>query len=291
MQPSSKLLAAAWLASASFLRLGQAQTTTSAAASATSNSIASTTPTSTGLPDNTFEIDIIYPRNETYNATDTFPVVVALQKPHVASRLGKIRFGAYIIPYSNWDTRGGIDVGNTERWLRTYDAANFTGDPFFAVEVTDVTSWNKELGYSGRGLHALIWSILWLDQNDTACGQGNYIDGRIFFTIDDEGVNPNIMDADECPFEGSVVQVNGNETSCPGFTELERGTGNPCAIKIDSAKASSFSSQISSKASPAPAATTTDRTKDDKDNAAGTLGISIALAQAAVLVSASLLWM
>ncbi|CAH0053744.1 unnamed protein product, partial [Clonostachys solani] len=104
-------------------------------------------PTSGTSPDHyepeAFEIDVIYPRNETYNATETFPVVVAIQRPLVASRLGKFNFGAYIMPYSNWQTPGGIDVGNTDKWVRPYDAANFTDDPFFLIEVTDATRWNK----------------------------------------------------------------------------------------------------------------------------------------------------
>jgi|UniRef100_A0A8H7NGV9 hypothetical protein len=244
---------------------------------------------STGVPE-TFEIDVIYPRNETYNATDTFPVVVAIQRPLVASQVGTFRFGAYIMPYSRGDNPGGIDVGDTMNWIRPYNATIFTDDPFFVIESTDATRWNKGVNYSGRGLHALIWSMNWYPDLEE-CGQENHhVSGRIFFTIDDEGVNPNILDAAECPFEGSVVQVNNNTGSCPAFTVLGNGTGNPCAIKIDAAKATSISSQIASLATPAPAATTT-ATKDDKDSAAGSLGISIALAQAAFLVSASLLWM
>ncbi|CAH0023768.1 unnamed protein product [Clonostachys rhizophaga] len=253
MQLSSGLLSAVWLVTTAIPRLGHAQTTTSATTSA---AIASTTPiTSTGVP-NTFEIDVIYPRNETYKATDTFPVVVAIQRPLVASQVG-----------TRGDNPGGIDVGDTMSWIRPYNATIFTDDPFFVIENTDATRWKKG-----------------------ECGHENYVSGRIFFTIDDEGANPNILDADEYPFEGSVVQVNNNTGSCPAFTVLGNGTGNPCAIKIDAAKATSISSQIASLATPAPAATTT-AMNDDKDNAAGSLGISIALAQAAVLVSASLLCM
>ncbi|CAG9998831.1 unnamed protein product [Clonostachys byssicola] len=287
MQLSSKLLSAVWLVTAAVSSLGQAQATTSA--TTTSAATASTPATSTGVP-NTFEIDVIYPRNETYNATDTFPVVVAIQRPLVASQMGKFRFGTYIMPYSRGDNPGGIDVGDTMNWIRPYNATVFTDDPFFVIENTDATRWREGVDYDGRGLHALIWSMSWYPDLEECKQKKYYVSGRIFFTIDDEGVNPNILDAAECPFEGSVVQVNNNTESCPAFTVLGKGTGNPCAIKIDAAKATSISSQIASLATPAPAATTT-ATKDDKDSAAGSLGISIALAQAVVLVSASLLWM
>ncbi|KAK7219828.1 hypothetical protein V2G26_007831 [Clonostachys chloroleuca] len=178
------------------------------------------------------------------------------------------------MPYSRGDNPGGIDVGNTMNSIRLYNATLFTDDPFFVIENTDATRWNKGVRYSGRGLHAIIWSMNLYPELEK-CGHENYhVSGRMFFAIDDEGVNPNILDAAECPLEGSVVQVNNNTGSCPAFTVLGNGTGNPCAIKIDAAKATSISSQIASLATPAPAATTT-ATKDDKDSAAGRGGIPL----------------
>ncbi|KAI1340137.1 hypothetical protein F5Y15DRAFT_415556 [Xylariaceae sp. FL0016] len=77
-----------------------------------------------------FEIDMIYPRNETYNVTDTLPIVLAIQNISAVEALGEYEVYFYIMPYGHGVTPGGIsfDGGSLINMNRTDGAAIFVGN-------------------------------------------------------------------------------------------------------------------------------------------------------------------
>ncbi|KAH8647927.1 hypothetical protein BX600DRAFT_518330 [Xylariales sp. PMI_506] len=274
--------------------IGAIAQTTNSAVSAVSISTSSST-TSTALATSTttgfgpqFEVDIIFPRNETYRISDNLPIVLAIQNLTTALSLGPIVVSWDIMPFTRGVVPGGI----------TFDTGVFpvnisvAGDNEYLVVVdsTNVSSWIAQSTSDEQ--YMLQWGIAWGEYQNRQSPQPDYYicfpgDGGAFavmFSIETDleaesgkgsGIAPDIATqaVGQCPIAGSLMglpQDGGNSSSCPTVTaqDIPRGSGNPCAVQIDSALASSIAALATSIASTPTTTATASSSQSSKTNAA-----------------------
>jgi len=237
-----------------------------------------------------FEVDFVYPRNETYSFTDTFPIVLVFQNPLAAAPLGRFYFYWSIMPYGDGDRGSGVSVQGHGDWQGWFTAANFTSEPYYLIDVTNSTGWHKGLKNTGP-VHRLQWGLQW-DRPLELCGHDADLHGKLFFTMDREtGTAPDISKAPSCPAEGLAVEILHNITdadSCRGALDMA-APGNPCAINLDAARISSISSVVSSLATPPPTAATTSTTPTAKPNSASRLAPRLVTALAMMHIARAVL--
>ncbi|RSL53762.1 hypothetical protein CEP51_014834 [Fusarium floridanum] len=164
-----------------------------------------------------FEIDVIFPRNETYRPAGVFPISLAVQNFTSLRAVGNFTFLWHIMPYSHGWVPGGItwDEGKFEAKNPPDD-----NDTVVFVANTNVTEWIHQKDQGDR--FRLQWHLEW-DFRD-GCdykGKGSYVFGGIMFSIETEweaerspdgkgiGKKPNVLDVPECPILG-YVGLSGN---------------------------------------------------------------------------------
>ncbi|KAH0426128.1 hypothetical protein CcaCcLH18_10538 [Colletotrichum camelliae] len=193
------------------------------------------------------EVDLVFPRNDTYAPAPIFPIIFAFQKPSIALFLNPI------ILVTVWD-RGNM----TNSVLTTsYDlkGANLSSsDPYLAHR--GLTRFNKE------GTWMLTWTVNWDSCTRDALESpsnsrpivSNTTDNSVTFTtrgssqeVDlvsstnnkdcgaNQGLNFNVTDTLKVP---SRVDWSGGETCA--VVALSAPKPDPCRVKIDSAAASSI---------------------------------------------------
>lgn len=193
------------------------------------------------------EVDLVFPRNETYAPAPIFPIIFGFQNPSIALFLNPI------ILVTVWDR------GNMKNSVLTmsYDlkGANFSsGDPHLAH--SGFTRFNKE------GTWMLTWTVDWDSCTKDALESpshsrpivNNVTDNSVIFTTrgssqevdlvsstnnkdcdETEGLTFNVTDTLNVP---SRVDWSGGETCA--VVALSAPKPDPCRIKIDSAAASSI---------------------------------------------------
>ncbi|SPO05501.1 uncharacterized protein DNG_08188 [Cephalotrichum gorgonifer] len=215
-----------------------------------------------------FELDVIFPRNETYTASSTFPIAFAIQNLTAARLLGDFRFSWEIISRSE-DSSDPIDV--------VVDQGSIDGptpegegedETFIYIGNTNATGWIKQKRLLDS--YALMWHIQWTDIEEP-CGP-SVSHGNIMFSIESplekdgmnrpqagSGIAPDVTAVPECPILGSVVEIRLDEAnpSCPAVLGEPTGRGgSPCAVVVDKALASSIAREAAdlavSTTTPAP---------------------------------------
>src|SRR5690606_5751038 len=101
-----------------------------------------------------FEVDVIFPLNQTYTASDIFPIALAIQNLTAVRTLGNFSLWWDFMPYSKGRIPGGIyydqgyfDLGDLKEDDETY----------IAVANSNVTDW---IHLKDRGeKYALQWSM------------------------------------------------------------------------------------------------------------------------------------
>ncbi|KAI8663533.1 hypothetical protein NCS57_00954600 [Fusarium keratoplasticum] len=210
-----------------------------------------------------FEIDVIFPRNETYKPTGVFPISLAVQNYTALRAAGNFSLSWHIMPYSYGRIPGGItwDEGDFETNNSPDD-----NDTVVFVANTNVTEWIHQKDRDDR--FRLQWHLEWDFRNDCDY-KGSYVFGGIMFSIETEqeaikspggkgiGKRPNVLDVPECPVLGSVVLLRNTTDICSRVLDMGNNTaeGTPCAFTVDKALASSISSQAASSATSAFLAT------------------------------------
>ncbi|KAM6529923.1 hypothetical protein FALCPG4_008046 [Fusarium falciforme] len=210
-----------------------------------------------------FEIDVIFPRNETYRAAGVFPISLAVQNYTALRAAGNFFLSWHIMPYSYGRIPGGI----------TWDEGDFKtnnspddNDTVVFVANTNVTEWIHQKDQDDR--FRLQWHLEWDFRNECDY-KGSYVFGGIMFSIETEreaikspggkgtGKRPNVLDVPECPVLGSVVLLRNTTDICSRVLDMGNNTaeGTPCAFTVDKALASSISSQAASSATSAFLAT------------------------------------
>lgn len=201
------------------------------------------------------EVDLLFPRNETYAPTDSFPVLFAFQNAKLAWNLGMHISYAIHNRSDLWGDR--ISSSHELRWANwsSYDPY-FVGE-FFSKRFTVEGEWQLyyEVGWGGcldKSLHGT-----WFDPT----GYGviwNSSSWSVDFTISSDGQPMDLVAAtankETCTEElGTAIKVTGKTQyapllywdggdTCPVLDiSSPTPTPNPCAIKIDSATAASIS--------------------------------------------------
>ncbi|KAH8889606.1 hypothetical protein GQ53DRAFT_868447 [Thozetella sp. PMI_491] len=185
------------------------------------------------------EVDIIFPRNETYARVDNFPVILALQNAPLAWD-----FGFHV----SWSLRNlskltGSNFVDSESILQPNLPVRLPApaDTFFIVNSTN--------DLDGPGTYQLSWGIA-LSENCTRNGDfithtigAGLSSGQVVFTIADGGKAVDLTDGGPCPLAGGVVNIQSNLTGC-AHVDNTGIQANPCNIAIDDSLAQSLSSQL-----------------------------------------------
>lgn len=194
-----------------------------------------------------FEIDLIFPRNETYKVSEIFPIALVVQNYTAIQSLGRsFMFYWSIMPYREGRIPGGISYD-----MDYFDEVENPQDPVLLVANTNISAWihNKEPDQQ----YNLRWGVHWNVSDDCGIGAA-YKSDSMMFSVETEwdvrnsengtsiGKEADLFDLPECPQLGSLVDLRPNTTEpdCPLVLDAKEGgdEGNPCAVKIDEAFAS-----------------------------------------------------
>lgn len=227
-----------------------------------------------------FEVDVIFPRNETYLPAEIFPVALAIQNLTAVRTLGEYKVQWNIMPYSDGVTPGGIgyDGGELELLEDGGDGASIF------VANTNVTGW---IGEKDRGARfAMQWHVGWRDIPDDCGYDDTSVSGQLMFgvtaerdakdrTQDANGTEPDVKKAPECPAPVSVASIwpRADDTECPMVLDELFRQDQPCKVKVDEGLASRIEeraeSMLASEAArTAPPPEPTYEVDDDDEDAA-----------------------
>jgi hypothetical protein len=232
-----------------------------------------------------FELDMIFPRNETYTPSDIFPIAFALQNLTAVRSLGAVNISWDIMPFAQGWIPGGLVYDQGQFAVLPPEVTDANNDTFIFVANSNVTAWIHKKNRGDR--FAVNWHVNW-PEYQLRCGNvGTDVFGHILFGVegaweredggstgwDDagQGVAPDVMALPECPVLGAVVEIRPNATnsSCPVVIDENTGReADPCRVVVDEAVASSIASQAASLATPPPATTTTRSASATPTNAA-----------------------
>lgn len=200
------------------------------------------------------EVDLVFPRNETYSPSFDFPVVFAVQNPQRAELLNL---------YISYEVRWGDFLNNyTVRWHDLYWANYSSADPYFATSHFNLNTTDQ---------WKLTWELLWDSCDEKALTntdrEGGFSGARWrrgyqYFTTDDSP--PKAVDLvaatanATCPNNVNAVVINVTDTTrqlSPDASARERdicvGTVNstdsatattrdPCRVAVDEKTAASM---------------------------------------------------
>ncbi|OQE79285.1 hypothetical protein PENNAL_c0052G01287 [Penicillium nalgiovense] len=222
----------------------------------------------------TLEIDLVFPRNETYAPSALMPVVLAIQNPALASSLNLDLY--YMIS----------PVGNYNNSLPTFLNLNWANisdsDPYFVYNSTDLNT---------EGTWELNWFLGNGHCRDTDDGifyvlTNTTIDSIIFTTKNDSS-KPDLATAtegDTCAKEIGMWSVEntlnstseswGHDTCAVLSKHSPTSASNPCGVKLNSTAASSISAALTAAACAAPNSTVS---CEADENAAGVVQISMGM--------------
>lgn len=201
------------------------------------------------------EVDLTFPRNETYAPSPLLPVVFAFQNAKLASSLNaRILFDIW--DYNN-RSESSVSATYSLRW------ANFSSsDPYFEYR-------GFSYKFNTEGIWMLTWRLGWdscteesLDLVGNHRLVANYSGDTIIFTTkkSSQEVDLVAVSNNQTCSESAGVTVNiTNTLKVPAWVDWDGGetcavvasstsTPDPCRVKIDAVAASSISSSITSRA-------------------------------------------
>jgi hypothetical protein len=208
-----------------------------------------------------FEVDIVFPHNETYKPADIMPIVLAIQNPSAATSIGSflVFWDLFYLPGGelNLTDLPQVDYGNFEVLSNATTSAD---TPLFLVDFTNVTKWMAYDAPTVDDRYLLQWSIVWRSLFPTCTKFESLVssrlpaEGALIFNIQTDDWQGEIHDVQEgipeCPEFGALVQIgpppNLMKPACPRLEILESREGSPCAAKVDEVAASAISSRVSS---------------------------------------------
>lgn len=197
----------------------------------------------------TVEVDLVFPRNDTYAPTALFPIVFAFQNAALAPSLDP---GFDLTLWDSTFTTGqplSLDLKNT----------NFSSDPTYVYTyVTTLNTTNSSTAAS----YSLSWAFSAGNCSETNGAQtigGGFRDNTVVFTIQSGAQQPDLVAATTETGSASCANMShfafnltgtlgvtqpakydGRDT-CAVFSDVEPLVpGNPCAVQLSSATASSI---------------------------------------------------
>lgn len=287
--------------------LAQSTTTTGSSSASTSSAF---------LP--VIEVDVIFPRNETYQETEILPLAINVQRLNEARNIGELRFSWHVDIY---DTSNTFNVYN---WLDSglFVAANTTGDDGnIQIAYTNMTSWIDKLNTTSHLVFGVtaIWNFTYMCDHPA---DGGLTMTEIIFRVesdvqrgfqpDNSSIPADIAQAPACPEFAAVMSDFPGSSTYEGYAyvshstiteyttcttlfdvEWESSLGTPCASTMAEATLSSLGSIASSLATGRAEVSAASRssktakpTSTDSSNAAVATGAGIlhpALAAVAVV--------
>lgn len=210
------------------------------------------------LPSNV-AVDLVFPRNDTYNPADTFPVVFALQGASAAWTFGF---------FFEWRIRraqdcegecGIVDTGRLSVDQGEFGTVSFGSEDYYLYEDESTTlsgNWGLGVAAGGfQGAYSLEWDFGFLrncsDDGGAIQSEGGQTDfsgSNIFSVV--PGASPDIRtQLEECPISGGVVGVEANLDGCPGLgaTAVE---ADPCVVEVPDDVVSKVVAQMAAGGSP-----------------------------------------
>ncbi|KGO76711.1 hypothetical protein PITC_090650 [Penicillium italicum] len=186
-----------------------------------------------------FEIDLVFPRNETYAPQGAMAIVFALQNPTLALPLGAT------VSWSLWEGNNQSSPGSIVGGGLELSLLNLTSsDPMFVTRYIDTLNYPS-------GFWTLTWSVS--VNNCIQRSAGNSADTvsnitmtdtkTTIFTISQSGQKPDLVASTSSDLRCSVAAQAFNVTSIGescGFLGPSPTT-NPCAVTINPSAASSIS--------------------------------------------------
>jgi hypothetical protein len=191
------------------------------------------------------ELDVIFPRNETYAPTPVFPVVFAIQNLAAASSIGPLNVYWAILKL-------GSDQVVPFAGTQTLNNTNST-DPHY------INHWTAELdGAESAGTYLLWWQVTYwacMGEEDSPGGMYGSRQDNFTFTIDPGAQQPNLSaNLDACPVQNATIVVtdtwaaNSPNRDVCGVVSRAHIDAAPCAVKLDSAAASSIAAEVTASA-------------------------------------------
>ncbi|KAL1850967.1 hypothetical protein Daus18300_012758 [Diaporthe australafricana] len=192
------------------------------------------------LPSNV-AVDLVFPRNDTYNPADPFPVVFALQGASAAWTFG-FSFEWRIRRARGCQGECGIvDSGRLSVDQGEFGSVSFESEDYYIYrgESTALSgNWGLGVAAGGfEGAYSLEWDFGFLrncsDDGGAIQSEGGRTDftgSNIFSVV--PGASPNVRaQLGECPISGGVTGVEANLDGCPslGATEVE---ADPCVVEV-----------------------------------------------------------
>ena len=203
----------------------------------------------------TVEVDLIYPRNETYAPAPHMPVVFAIQNSALAAALDP----SFYLQLWRADLNYSVAFDFN---LRTVTANFSSSDPYFAYFGTNTLNQTE-------GLWALQWEVRF--RNCSRQGPGTQLKrqdytGFVMFTTKNGAAQPDLVAAaaeNACDgrkgFAFNVTDLmipftepknddgsyDGRNASCAILSPMPAPEPQPCLVKMDAAAASSITAAIS----------------------------------------------
>ena len=200
------------------------------------------------------EVDLVFPRNETYAPTDWFPVVFAFQNAERARYLNPRV--SYTI--RSWDS---MPANSSVTWSHDLKRENWSShEPYFAYTHFD--------NFRNEGRWWLTWTVSWQscdeDSFPNILGRGmidNSSSWSVLFTTEESAQPVDLVAATTdkaCPEElGVAINVTDETMQVPGWADWNGGdtcavvasstpmpVPDPCRVQVNSAVSASMSASL-----------------------------------------------
>ncbi|KAK3934564.1 hypothetical protein QBC46DRAFT_399473 [Diplogelasinospora grovesii] len=206
----------------------------------------------------TVEVDLIFPRNETYAPSALFPIVFAFQNAALVPSLDPG------FDLTLWDSTGNNTIPGQP--VLNLWATNFSGnDPTYVY--TYVTALNTTEGGASAS-HRLTWGFSagnCSDKYGALTFGGGFVGSGVEFTIQSGAQQPDLVAATansaSCAnithfafnltgtLDVAVPAEHDGRNTCAVFSDVQpQVAGNPCAVQVSSATASSISAALTATA-------------------------------------------
>jgi hypothetical protein len=190
------------------------------------------------------EVDVVFPRNDTYGPAPVFPFVFAVQNLAAASAITPIEVFWGLIKHGSDQTLGGNQT------LDTTDSAN----------LHYANLWTRQLnGTESAGTYELFWNVYYYkclgEKSNPGTSSGSQ-GGSFVFTLEAGAQQPDLATVlDACPAQNATIQItdtwsmsaSSSQDTC-GVIANRHPDANPCAAKLDSAAVSSIAAELTASA-------------------------------------------
>ncbi|KAK4157306.1 hypothetical protein C8A00DRAFT_29731 [Chaetomidium leptoderma] len=194
----------------------------------------------------TFEVDLVFPGNDTYAPAPVFPVVFAAQNLAAAWPTTEI-----LLSWSLLDMDRRLFEENSTILPNTNSS-----DPYY------INGWTGGLNTTvPAGTYVLEWGISYNDCPDSRGNTGRFTRDYLIFTIEHDAQQPDLTAVlKTCPVQNTTFAITGTKPerhtspsrgvieACGIISDTPPPPANPCAAKVDSAVASSISAALTASA-------------------------------------------